>query len=151
MVALGVVAGKEAQKKRPKLIEHIKTHNKKSRCRNPSNTYTYETPEILRSIFSTGSCLQSDNGVSTSNKGTLCRGWGGLLEKPLTSLNRQSPTAATHIRFFFFSFYFLFRLLFAKNLKIPLENPCVLWFPRSYSDYSFGQLLLFGKCDLFRF
>ena len=29
--------------------------------------YIYENPEILRSIFSTGSCLQSDNGVSTSN------------------------------------------------------------------------------------
>ena len=29
--------------------------------------HIYETPEILRSIFSTGSCLQSDNGVSTSN------------------------------------------------------------------------------------
>ena len=29
--------------------------------------YIYETPEILRPIFSTGACLQSDNGVSTSN------------------------------------------------------------------------------------
>ena len=29
--------------------------------------HIYETPEILRSIFSTDSCLQSDNGVSTSN------------------------------------------------------------------------------------
>ena len=29
--------------------------------------HLYETPEILRSIFSTDSCLQSDNGVSTSN------------------------------------------------------------------------------------
>ena len=29
--------------------------------------HMYETPEILRSIFSTDSCLQSDNGVSTSN------------------------------------------------------------------------------------
>ena len=29
--------------------------------------YKYETPKILRSIFSTDSCLQSDNGVSTSN------------------------------------------------------------------------------------
>ena len=34
-----------------------------------TNKYIYETPEILRSIFSTASCLQSDNGVSTSNKG----------------------------------------------------------------------------------
>ena len=32
-----------------------------------STQYIYETPEILRSIFSTDSCLQSDNGVSTSN------------------------------------------------------------------------------------
>ena len=29
--------------------------------------HIYETPEILRSIFSTDSCLQSDNGVSTSD------------------------------------------------------------------------------------
>ena len=29
--------------------------------------YKYETPKILRSIFSTDSCLQSDNDVSTSN------------------------------------------------------------------------------------
>ena len=27
----------------------------------------YETPKILRSISSTDCCLQSDNGVSTSN------------------------------------------------------------------------------------
>ena len=49
-------------------VGHIKTHNTKSRCGNPSNTYLYETPEILRSFFSTDSCLESDNGVSTSNK-----------------------------------------------------------------------------------
>ena len=30
--------------------------------------HIYGTPIILRSIFSTDSCLQSDNGVSTSNK-----------------------------------------------------------------------------------
>ena len=29
--------------------------------------YIHETPKILRSNFSTDSCLQSDNGVSTSN------------------------------------------------------------------------------------
>ena len=29
--------------------------------------HIYETPVILRSIFSTNSCLESDNGVSTSN------------------------------------------------------------------------------------
>ena len=32
--------------------------------------YKYETPEILRSTFSTDSCLQSDNGVSSSNSPT---------------------------------------------------------------------------------
>ena len=31
--------------------------------------YIHDTPEILRSIFSTDSCLQSDSGVSTSNMG----------------------------------------------------------------------------------
>ena len=34
--------------------------------------YKYETPKILRSIFSTDSCLQSDNGVSTSNTSYDC-------------------------------------------------------------------------------
>ena len=29
--------------------------------------YKYEIPKIILSIFSTDSCLQSDNGVSTSN------------------------------------------------------------------------------------
>ena len=29
--------------------------------------HIYETPEIIRSIFSTDSCVKSDNGVSTSN------------------------------------------------------------------------------------
>ena len=49
------------------LVGHIKTRNTKTCYGNPSNIY--ETPEILRSmIFSTVSCLQSDNGVSTSNK-----------------------------------------------------------------------------------
>ena len=32
--------------------------------------HIYETPEILRSMFSTAFCLESDNGVSTSNRGT---------------------------------------------------------------------------------
>ena len=31
--------------------------------------HIYETPEILRSIISTDSCPESDNGVSTSNNG----------------------------------------------------------------------------------
>ena len=61
---------KQGEKKhngpKPKLIGHIKTHNTKSRCGNPSNTYT-KPPKFLRFIFSTDSCLQSDNGVSTSN------------------------------------------------------------------------------------
>ena len=63
MVALGVVARK---RETLKLTEHIKTHNAKSRCTNPSNT-----PKNLRSIFSTDSCLQTDNGVSTSNNGGI--------------------------------------------------------------------------------
>ena len=64
VVALGVVAGKETQKKTLKLIERIKTHNTKPRCRNPPNTYT-KPPKF--SVPLTGSCLQSYNGVSTSN------------------------------------------------------------------------------------
>ena len=56
-----MVAGKD----RLKLIEHIKIHNTRSRCGNPSNTYT--KPPKSPFHLSTDSCLQSDNGVSTSN------------------------------------------------------------------------------------
>ena len=84
------------------------------------------------------------------DQGTLCRRWGGLLEKPLTSLKRPSPAAATYA-FFFLLFYFFFRVLFAKNLKIPLKNHWVLWFPPNHSDYRFGQLLVCGVCAFFRF
>ena len=62
VVALGVVAGKETLK----LNEHTKTHNTKIPLYK-SIHYKYETPKILSSIFSTDSCLQSENGVSTSN------------------------------------------------------------------------------------
>ena len=61
MVALGVVAGKENE---------INRAHKNPQHKIPlwkSVQHIYETPEILRSIFSTDSCLQSDNGVSTSN------------------------------------------------------------------------------------
>ena len=65
VVALGEVAGKERH------TEINRTH-KKPTTRNPvvQIQYIYETPKILRSIFSTDSCLQSDNGVSTSNTQT---------------------------------------------------------------------------------
>ena len=80
VVALGVVAGKETEINRAH-----KTHNTKYRCRDiPGKLqygvkvvpldqiqYNYETPKILRSIFSVDSCLQSDNGVSTSNNCTV--------------------------------------------------------------------------------
>ena len=47
-----------------KLIEHMETHNKSWK----SIQHIYDPPEILRSmIFSTVSCLQADNDVSTSN------------------------------------------------------------------------------------
>ena len=62
-VALGVVAGKENE---------INRAHKNPQHKIPlwkSIQHIYETPEILRSIFSTDSCLQSDNGVSTSNTG----------------------------------------------------------------------------------
>ena len=88
--------------------------------------------------------------IFPQDQGTLCRRWGGLLEKPLTSLKRPSPAAATYA-FFFLLFYFFFRVLFAKNLKIPLKNHWVLWFPPNHSDYRFGQLLVCGVCAFFRF
>ena len=86
MVALGVVAGKErhvgrgsprrgsrkrdTEKETRKKEAEINGAHKNPQHKIPlqkSIQYIYETPEILRSIFSTGSCLQSDNGVSTSN------------------------------------------------------------------------------------
>ena len=51
---------------RLELIGHIKTHNPESRCGNLSNTYT-KPPKSPLFHLSTDSCLQSDNGVSTSN------------------------------------------------------------------------------------
>ena len=49
------------------LIGYIKTHNPYFPLWK-SIQHIYETPEILRSmIFSTVSCLESDNDVSTSN------------------------------------------------------------------------------------
>ena len=55
----------------------------------------------------------------------------------------------SHVRFFFK--YFIFRLFSAKKLKISLENAWLLLFPPNYSDYTFGQLLVFGVCDFIRF
>ena len=50
----------------------LKAHNPKSRCGNLSNTYTKPPKFSVRSmIFSTVSCLQSDNAVSTSNMGHI--------------------------------------------------------------------------------
>ena len=49
------------------LIVHIKTHNPNSRCGNLSNTYTKPPKFSVLMIFSTVSCLESDNDVSTSN------------------------------------------------------------------------------------
>ena len=72
VVALGVVAGKRETKEKTK-----RENQKKSEINRAYKTHNtlwkpiqhiYETPEILRSmIFSTVSCLQSDNDVSTSN------------------------------------------------------------------------------------
>ena len=61
MVALGVVAGQETE---------INRAHKNSQHKIPLYKYKHEPPKILRSLFSTDSCLQSDNGASTSNKHT---------------------------------------------------------------------------------
>ena len=62
----------------------------------------------------------------------------------------KTPIAdRSHLPTFFF--YVLFRLLFAKYLKTPLENFWVLRFPSNYSDYSFGPLLVFWRLCFFRF
>ena len=70
MVALGMVAGKERHKIETKQSDISRAH-KNPQHKNvlrKSIQHIYETPEILHSmIFSTVSCLQSDNGVSTSN------------------------------------------------------------------------------------
>ena len=72
VVALGVVAGKEREEE---TSEKTKENEINRAHKNPqqkiplwkSIQHIYETPEILRSIFSTDSSLLSDNGVSTSN------------------------------------------------------------------------------------
>ena len=72
VVALGVVAGKERRrdKRDTKQTDINRAH------KNPQHKialwksiqHIYEPPEIIRSmILSTVSCLESDNGVSTSN------------------------------------------------------------------------------------
>ena len=74
-----------------------------------------------------------------------CWGWVGLLEKPITSLKRPSPPAATckySVRYFAL-LYIFFRFLFPKNLKTSIENCWVLWFPPIYSESSFGQRLAY--------
>ena len=43
--------------------------------------------------------------IFPQHQGTLCREWGGLLEKPYASLKHPSPTAATCLRFFFTSYF----------------------------------------------
>ena len=83
------------------------------------------------------------------HQGTLCRGWGGLLEKPFTSLKRPSPTAATYD--FIFNFSNLIPPLVCQKPEIPLNFCWELWFPPNYSDYSYGQLLVFGGCVFPRF
>ena len=80
MIALGVIAravsvgrgsprrGSPRRGRRKRETEINRAH-KKPTTRNPvvQIQSIYETPEILRSMFSTDSCLQSDKGVSTSN------------------------------------------------------------------------------------
>ena len=81
MVTPGVVAGERAvgrgsprrgsRKRDPEKETEIDRAHKNPQQQislKKSIQYIYETPEILRSIFSTGSCPQSDNDVSTSNR-----------------------------------------------------------------------------------
>ena len=70
VVALGVVAGQETSVAIETKANEINRAHKNPHHKIPlwkSIQHIYKTPEILRSIFSTDSCLQSDNGVSTSN------------------------------------------------------------------------------------
>ena len=88
VVALAVI---ETQKKRHTEINRAQ---KKPQPKIPlwkSIQHIYETPEILRSIFSTDSCLQSDNGVSTSN--TRNGNWQQSINKVIwysATCNQQS-------------------------------------------------------------
>ena len=65
VVALGVVAGNDPEKETEINRAHKNPQHKIPLWK--SIQHIYETPEILRFIFSTGSSLQSDNDVSTSN------------------------------------------------------------------------------------
>ena len=70
MIARGVSVGRGSPRRGSRKREtEINRAHKKPTTRNPvvQIQYIYETPDILRSIFSTDSYLQSDNGVSTSN------------------------------------------------------------------------------------
>ena len=75
---------------------------------------------------------------------------GGLLEKPLTSLQRLSPTAAT-VRLLFFE------LLFSSLVCQKPENPSwelldvVVPTQLFWLLYSFGQPLVFGPCFFISF
>jgi len=72
VVALAVI---ETQKKRHTEINRAQKNPQPKIPLWKSIQHIYETPEIVRSIFSTDSCLQSDNGVSTSNTIVISPFW----------------------------------------------------------------------------
>ena len=76
MVARAVLMGRGSPWRGSRDIDKRQKRNDINRAhKNPQHKialwksiqHIYETPEILRSMFSTAFCLESDNGVSTSN------------------------------------------------------------------------------------
>ena len=76
--------------------------------------YIYETPKILRSIFSTDSCLQSDNGVSSSNS-PPARNF--IMISPDYYIETYIPKYQNTTEFFFTQIWKNKNVAFAKTLK----------------------------------
>ena len=91
MVALAVVENQE--RRHTEINRAHKTHNPKSRCGNLSNTYT--KPPKSPFHLSTDSCLQSDNGVSTSNNPVQQYLYSILIVA--LALSRIIPSRKSHI------------------------------------------------------
>ena len=123
VVALGVVAGKERRrdKRDTKQTDINRAH------KNPQHKialwksiqHIYEPPEIIRSmILSTVSCLESDNGVSTSNSPPARN---IVMIYPDYYIETYIPKYQNTTEFFFYSNQENKNVAFAKTLK---SIPC---------------------------
>ena len=115
MVALAVVENQE--RRHTEINRAHKTHNPKSRCGNLSNTYT--KPPKSPFHLSTDSCLQSDNGVSTSNNPVQQYLYSILIVA--LALSRIIPSRKSH------------------NLVLSLRPPCSCPLPPTFQGNGRGH------------